>query len=244
MNKPKKLLIDIETVPHKVYTWGKYDQDVIAFIEYSSLLSVAWKWADEKKVYSMKRNGSSDRGLVKKIWNLFDEADIIIAHNGVAFDTKRCMAAFSRYGMKPPSPFKQVDTKLVAKKHFSFPSNSLNDIADFLGIGRKKETGGFDLWLKCMAGDRKAWKTMLEYNENDVILLEKIYLRLLPYITEHPNLGMLLGEVCPKCGSNKLQARGVAVTLTGEFQRFQCQNCGGWGRFLKRERAIKTLRSI
>lgn len=240
MEKVKTLLIDIETVPHKVYTWGKYDQNVIAFIEYSSLLSVAWKWLDEKKVYSLKR-GSNDVSLVNQIWALFDKADIVVAHNGNAFDVKRCMAAFSRYGLKPPSPFKQVDTKLVAKKHFSFPSNSLNDIADFLKIGRKKETGGFDLWLKCMDGDKKAWKTMLEYNENDVVLLEKIYLRLLPYITEHPNLGMLLGEACSKCGSNKLQARGFSMTQTGKYQRYQCQSCSGWGRGRKRIEKIQTL---
>lgn len=244
MQNLKVLLIDIETIPHVAYVWKKYETDIVSFIEYSSILSVAWKWLDNKKMYSQKRIGSNDKDLVKKIWSLFDEADIVIAHNGNAFDIKRCMATFSRYKLPPPSPFKQVDTKLVAKKHFSFPSNSLNDIADFLGIGRKKETGGFDLWLKCMAGDKKAWKTMLEYNENDVILLEKIYLRLLPYITEHPNLGTLLGEVCPKCGSGKIQSRGEARTITGVFQRFQCTNCGGWGKFPKRVEAIKTLRSI
>lgn len=238
----KVLLFDIETVPHKVYTWGKYDQNVIAFIEYSSLLSVAWKWLGENKVYSMKRVGTNDKSLVKAIWNLMNEADATISHNGNAFDTKRCYAAFVRHGLKPPTPARQIDTKLIAKKHFSFPSNSLNDLADFLGIGRKKETGGFDLWLKCMEGDAKAWKIMLDYNENDVVLLEKVYLRLRPFITE--NLRIFEGEVCPRCGSDKLQSRGLARTLTASYKRVQCMTCGSWSRFAAKVETIKTLRSI
>lgn len=239
MNKPKILIYDIETTPHLSYTWGKYDQNVIAFKDYSKILSVAYKWHGEKKVHSSNGN---EKSLVTLLWVLFNEADAVVAHNGNAFDTKRCYAYFSKFNMKPPAPFRQIDTKLIAKKHFSFPSNSLNDLADYLGIGRKKETGGFELWLKCMQGDKKAWKTMLEYNENDVVLLEKVYLRLLPYITE--NLRLYAGEVCPTCGSDSLISRGEVRTISAIFQRVQCKSCGHWARLAKRKETINTLRNI
>ncbi len=249
--KPKILLFDIETTPHRAWVWGKYEQDVVGFDQYSHLLSFSAKWYGTNKHitqglpnYSLyKRDKTSDKELVKEIWKAFDMADVVIAHNGNAFDIKRCNARFSFYWMKPPSPYKQIDTKLVAKRYFSFPSNSLNDIADYLGIGRKKETTGFPLWLACMAGDLSAWNVMKEYNANDVILLEKVYNYMLPYIQNHPNYGMYMSaEVCPNCGEHKLVKRGPALTLTGQYQQYQCKNCGKYSRSTQKLEKIKTLR--
>lgn len=245
MNKPDILIIDIETTPHLSYTWGKYDQNVIAFKEYSGLLSISGKWLDDAATFFAGLNRNSEKGLLDILWRHFDKADAVIAHNGNAFDIPRVMALFAKHGMKPPSPFKHIDTKLMAKKHFSFPSNSLNDLADYLKIGRKKETGGFDLWLKCMEGDPKAWKTMLEYNVNDVLLLEKVYLRLLPFVTNHPNMGLFYGkEVCTNCGNDKMQSRGTVTTLTGTYTRLMCKKCGHWQRTAKKTEKVTTLRNI
>jgi hypothetical protein len=82
-----------------------------------------------------------------------------------------------------------------------------------------------------MAGDRKAWKKMLAYNAHDVLLTEKLYLKLLPWMTSHPNLGLYTDRpVCPRCGSSKINFRGTVRNTTTIYQSFQCQSCGGWGR--------------
>lgn len=254
MNKePRILLVDIETSPNLGYVWGKWEQNVIAVKEYGHIISVAYKWLDEKLTYGVGLNGfkgytkdkSNDKQLVNRIWELLDEADIVVSHNGKAFDIKKINARFAYHNIKPPSPYKQVDTKLAAKLNFNFTSNSLDDLCDYLKIGRKIQTGGFDLWLGCMAGDKKSWESMIQYNRNDVILLEKIYLRLLPFMQNHPNLGTILQDkVCPKCGSVKLQSRGVSGTQTAIYRNAQCQKCFGWCRFPEKERAIKILRNI
>jgi len=135
--------------------------------------------------------------------------------------------------MKPPSPYKVVDTLLAARSQFAFSSNKLDDLGETLGLGRRVEHEGFELWRKCMNGEKKAWKDMLRYNEQDVVLLEAVYLRLLPYIKNHPNVNVIMDQTkckCTACGSSKLHKRGYAYTNASKFQRFQCQDCGKWSR--------------
>jgi len=246
-NKPRILLFDIETSPNIGYCWGKWEQNIIEFTKEWDILSFSAKWLNESKQITKGRcdyRDKTDESIVKDLWKLFDEADIIIAHNGDAFDIKKTQQRFSFYKISPPSPFKTIDTKKIAKKYFSFNSNSLNDLGVTLGYGKKEKHDGFDTWLGCIAGNKKSWDIMKKYNAKDVILLEKIYLHFLPWINNHPNLSTFSGEVCPKCGGKHLQSRGFSVTLTGKFKRFQCQSCGGWGKFSTKEEEIISLRHI
>ncbi len=253
MNKPKILIFDIETAPNLGYIWGMYEQNVIEFKNEWYMLSFTAKWLGESaKTYALpdyhnyKPGSENDKELVKQLWKLFDEADIVIAHNGDEFDIKKANARFSYHQLPPPSPYKTVDTKKVAKKYFSFNSNSLNNLGKHLGLGEKIDTGGFKTWKGCMDGDKKSWATMKKYNKQDVILLEKVYLRLLPWMNGHPVLGALQnnGEICPKCGSKHLQKRGIAVTKTGRYVRYQCQGCGGWGRSTTSLKGEKPIVSV
>lgn len=235
--QPKILLFDLETAPNLGWVWGKYEQDVIAYEKESYLLCFAAKWLGGKTFahalpdyarYS--QDPENDRKLVEDLWKLFDEADIIIAHNGDQFDIKKANARFLYHKLPPPSPYKTLDTKKIAKSVAMFNSNKLDDLGEHLGEGRKIKTD-FSLWKGCMNGDPNSWKKMIRYNKQDVILLEKIYLRLRPFTKNHPNIGAYVGAmVCPRCGSTHLQSRGYSVSLHGRFNRFQCQTCGGWGR--------------
>jgi hypothetical protein len=224
------LLYDIETTPNLAYVWGKWQQDVIAFESEWKLLSVAFKWLGKKKIDVWGTDMGPEQELVLLVHQLFDEADIVIAHNGDQFDQKMMNAKFIEYGLAPPSPYKTIDTKKVAKKYFRFTSNKLDDIGDLLGVGRKLQTGGFDLWLGCMQNDPKAWKKMKQYNKQDVVLLEKIYLKLRPWIDNHPSVAIIDNHLdgCPKCGSDKLQSRGYRYTKVAKYKRYQCMGCGGW----------------
>lgn len=237
--KPKILLFDIETMSNRAYVWGKYEQDVIAYIQEGYILSWSAKWLGGKQVtkglndYPGYKAGSPDDAqLILELHSLINEADIVIAHNGDRFDVRKMNTRFVYHGLTPPEPYKTVDTLKVAKKNFAFNSNKLDDLGNFLGVGRKLKHPGFDLWLGCEAGDQSSWNLMKKYNKQDVLLLERIYLKLRPWITNHPNISILenKSDNCPSCGSHKLQSRGLGITRTGQYHRYQCQSCGAWSR--------------
>lgn len=243
MDKVKVLLFDIETSPSLGYTWGKWEQNVISFKKEWEMLSFAYKWLDQKQVYCLSRQDFADKtekSLIKALWNVMDEADIIIAHNGDQFDNKKSKAKFIEHGLTPPSPYKTIDTKKVAKSQFMFNSNSLDDLGRLLKVGRKKQTGGFDLWLGCMANKKKSWELMKKYNKQDVLLLERVYLKMLPWITNHPSVAQYnTGKACPKCNSSRLKSKGLVHTKTMSYRRFLCLGCGGHSRARVSEKNLK-----
>lgn len=239
--KPKILFFDIETSPSLGFSWGKWEQNIIKFKEHWFILSYSAKWFNGKQTtrglidYPRYRNHKhSDKAIVKDMWDLFDKADILIAHNGDQFDIKKVSAKFSYHGLPPPSPYVTVDTKKIAKRYFGFLSNSLDDLGDYLRLGRKVHHEGFELWEKCMAGDSSAWRRMKKYNAQDVLLLERIYQRFLPFMKNHPNMGAWTkNRVCPKCGSVNVHSRGYEIVPSGRYQRLQCHSCGAWSREVK-----------
>lgn len=231
------MLLDIETAPSLGWVWGKWEQNVIDFKRDWYMLSYAYKWSTEKKVTAVglidfpttfASNLENDTQLVKSLWNLLDEADIVVAHNGDSFDLAKINTRFLIHKLSPPSLYKTVDTLKIARKIFAFDSNKLDDLCHYLGLGRKLPHTGFHLWKGCMTGDPKAWAMMKKYNGHDVELLEKVYYRLRPWATTHPNVNQGAIDACPKCGSKHIQHRGFSYTRFSEKQRYQCQNCFGW----------------
>ncbi len=233
--KQKILLFDIEVAPLVSENWGYYEQNALRVTRASYLISFAYKWlGGEIHAYShLNCSGKTvrdDRPRVKKLWRLFNQADVLVAHNGRDFDVKLAMAFFIHNGLPPPRPFKIVDTKIVAKRHFRFYSNKLDELGNYLNLGRKLHTGGIDLWFQCDAGDRSALKRMVIYNKQDVELLEKIYLRLRPFMDVHPNYNVMLGRViaCPNCGGKVMERKGYHMTRLTRAQRYHCLDCGAW----------------
>jgi hypothetical protein len=230
--KPRILLFDIESSPSLSYVWEMYETNVLKVVRPWNMLCFSYKWLGERKTHVVslpqfkgyKKNPHNDRELVKKLWKLFDEADIIIAHNGDKFDIKKSYAKFIEHGLTPPSPYKTVDTLKVARRYFKFDSNRLDSLGEYLHLG------GFDLWDRCMDGDISAWSLMERYNKKDVELLEKVYLKLRPYMQGHPNYNIFSGtnHSCPICGSLKIQRRGYSYSRTTKYQRWQCLSCFSW----------------
>ena len=252
-NTPRVLLIDIETAPSVGLFWDRmWDTQIIKQTKYWHLLTFSAKWLGGKQItkglndYKGYRPGSdNDKRMLQEIHGLLDEADIVIAQNGDKFDIRKINARLIYHGMLPPSPFKTIDTKKVASKYFAFNSNSQDWMLQYLGLGKKEETGGFQLWLDCEAGKNAAWKRMKSYNAHDVLGLEKLYLKFRPWVRTHPNIGMYTDKiVCPNCGSGKLQSRGFAVTKTMKYKRLHCQDCGSWSRLTRPEERDKPLVSV
>lgn len=235
----KVLILDIETSPNIAYVWRFFKENVGAkqVLENGQILSFAAKWLDNDTIYYQDVSKDSELHMMKILFKLLDEADIVVAHNGDKFDLPHVQGRGLVLGLKPPSPYKTVDTVRVARYEFNFPSNSLEYLANVLKLKNRKDGHkkfpGFELWLGVLANNPEAWIEMKEYNIIDILVLEELYLLMRPWMRRHPNVGVFedsANVVCPKCGGIHLNYRGYAHTNVGRFHRFQCVTCGGWGR--------------
>lgn len=234
----KILIIDIETAPKLAYVWRFFKTNVGAKMvkEHGHTLSFAAKWLGSDEVLYRENRTSDDKEIVQEMVNLLDAADIVIAHNAKRFDLPSINGRALVHGIAPPSPYKVVDTLIAARNYFKFESNSLEYLAIALGCEEKeshKNFPGFELWLECLRQNEDAWAEMKTYNIQDVTTLEEIYLKMRPWITNHPNVAILQESdelICGKCGSHHIHFRGYTTTNAGKYRKFQCQDCGGWGR--------------
>lgn len=232
------LILDIETAPNTAYVWRFFKENIGAeqVRENSTILSYAAKWLGDKKVFYDDVQDKPEEEVLRGLNALLDEADITVAHNGDRFDMPKIRGRSLVAGIPLPSPYKTVDTCLAARKQFGFESNSLKYLAKVLGCCEKdehKKFPGFRLWEECLKGNKEAWKEMKKYNIQDIYTLEELYLKIRPYIVNHPNVSVFKDGVevsCPKCGSDDSQKRGHYYTNVGKYQRFRCNSCGGWHR--------------
>lgn len=250
--------LDIETAPILAYVWGLFKQFVSVDQIHTdwSILSFSYKWLGDDKVHHFNTGGrgkkkvKQDSHVLGELWRVLDRADIVVAQNGVRFDIKKINARFIEAGMPPPTPYKVVDTMLEAKKIAAFTSNKLAWLSAILTNqpkSRHEKFPGFALWLECLADNPEAWAEMRKYNDQDIRATEEVYLKLRPYIIGHPNVAAYNGDEemqCPKCSSSKLQRRGLALTQTGQYQRFRCMECGGWARTRYTQNTIAKRRSL
>lgn len=180
----KTLFLDIETTPMQVYAWGLFDQNISIdqIIKSTEMLCFGARWLGEKKVIFRSVHHDGKKAMLEDLHKLMDEADVLVGWNSAAFDHKHINREFLENGMLPPSTVKDLDLMSVTKANFLFPSNKLDYVAQKLDVGAKVKHSGFSLWLRCMDGDRKAWKEMKEYQIQDVNLLVDLYDILLPWL--------------------------------------------------------------
>ena len=173
---------------------------------------------------------ANDKRIIQGLWNLFDEADVIVAHNLDKFDEKRSKTRFLKHELGLPSPYSKVDTLKVARRNFNIISNRLDYIGkNFLGIGGKLDTPR-GLWQAVDNCEDGAMDTMVEYCERDVTLLEDVYLHLRPYHRQHPNIALMEednGEMrCKTCASSELTECGEHKTMVAAYTAYRCGDCG------------------
>ena len=252
---PKVLVFDIETSPLKAFVWQKsvWKANIGSEQILSEWFMLCWsaKWLFSDEVISERLTGKEaknedDSRIVKSLWKLLDEAEILIAHNGSAFDVPNMNTRFVVHGLPPTSPYQTIDTCLIAKKQFGFTHNSLNGLAKIFGFDVKLDTD-FALWKRCVEGDDKALAYMEKYNRHDVELLEEVYMKLRPWIKGHPNLGLYVETdevVCPNCGNTQVSwTDKYYYTTTGKYATFRCQ-CGAFGRSRKTSLAKEVKKNL
>lgn len=266
ITKPKILFVDIETAPTLAHIWSLWDQRVglNQIIEDWYMLSWSAMWLDSEEDDVMHDrlinylpsdciyHEHCDEDIIRSLWDLFDQADIIIGHNIKKFDDKKFKARCLFFGLNPPSSYRVVDTLDIAKQAFSLTSNKLDYLASYLGLPNKVAHEGHGLWVKCMIGDEEAWDTMTEYNNYDVVLLRDVYFKIRKWAKNHPNVALFYDDDlirCTVCGSSEIKSTGNTVkTNLGEYKEVRCKCCGKLSRkatnILKKDKRESLLRNI
>jgi DNA polymerase elongation subunit (family B) len=252
--EPKILVFDIETSPLLAYCWGLWENNVSLNQIHADwyILSFAAKWLDDSKVIYMdqrsSKNKEDDKAILKVLWRLLDEADVVVTQNGKKFDAKKVNARFAIHGFQPPSSYKHIDTVQLAKRNFGFTSNKLEYLSDKLCTQKKsthKEFQGFELWKECLSGNPKAWAEMEKYNKLDVLATEELFKKLIPWGST-VNLHAMRDALKCVCGSIEFKKQGIFYTAAGRYQRYRCKQCGAETRsgenLLLKEQSKKMMR--
>ena len=230
---PKILLFDVETSFYHFVGWGTYKQYIQHYqiTEHQYIISWAAKWLYDDNVQSdvvtsEESKNRDDSRILKSIWKLLDEADIVIGHNGDRFDLRKLRWRFISKGMQPPSPFRVIDTLKIARREFFAPSYKQDFLTKYFKLENKLSTE-FQLWVDCEAGNQDRLNEMAEYNKHDVMGLEELYLKIRPYIHNHPNLSVLMDkDVCPNCGANDIvETDSEYITTANKFPVYRCDSC-------------------
>lgn len=234
----KVLCLDIENFPCLVYSWGLGEVNIpLEFLKRDwSICAWSAKWVGSDKIYYMdnrgKKNVYDDRELVAGLIKLINEADVIIGQNVRSFDLRKIRARAKFHGFKPFKPCKVTDILTEERKVFAWTSHKLAYKTTMNVKYQKlehKEFPGFSLWEACMENVTKAWRSMQEYCEYDVLSTEERYLDVRGWIKTH-HLGPVDGQLRCKCGSTNLRRKGFAFTDAAKYQIYQCQDCGKWPR--------------
>lgn len=263
MAEPKIILFDIETLPDPekaIEVWcslsNYYGQTMKATI--TSIICVGYKELGSKSVQCInawdyperwEKNVNDDYEVVKAIHEILQDADAVVTHNGRRFDWKHIQTRFMVHGLPPLPNIPHVDTCLLARKNLLSFNNKLDYLGKWLVGDRKLENGGWQLWVKVSKRIKYAQKLMSKYCKQDVLLLEKVFLKLRPFAKNLPNRNIdrkqnLIDEgvnVCPTCGSADLVRNGWAFTKTTKYQRFMCKTCKTTCRTDHKNRNARTV---
>lgn len=208
------------------------------------LMCYAYKWLGDSRTYFRSLHEyKTEKEFVESLRDLLDECDIAVAHNLKRFDDKMSNRFIIHQDLAPPSPYKQIDTLTVARSVFKFESNSLGELGEYLDLGSKEKITYADLEEDFLSDNPKpaTIRNMKKYNVQDVVLLEKVYIRLRPWMKNHPNTNIFneTTEGCPKCGSTNRQYRGYSYTNVCKYHKLQCNDCGGWYRERTQDKTIQ-----
>jgi hypothetical protein len=163
------------------------------------------------------------------------KADVWLGHFACYYDLPfiNTRLIYHNLPVLPPN-FALIDTWRISKNRLKLRNNRLITISEFLGTKDEKNAIKPEQWLRALGGHRPSMDYIVEHCRRDVVVLEEAYLRLRPLVIDHPNRGLLDGRGgCTVCGSDRLQKRGVHVTRTRKYQRYQCSSCGAWSKGTK-----------
>lgn len=249
--QPRVLFLDIETSQMLMGGWGLWNQNYsIEQIEKDwDIISYAAKWRDEDDVMYNDISEDTEDVLLEELWNLLNEADIVIAHNGRKFDLKKIRARMIIKGFLPYSPVRVIDTLEVCKKEFGFTSNKLAYLTQTLCKTHIKSTHnkfpGYVLWSECLKGNTEAFDEMRSYNQVDVTSLSELYDIISPWSSTLPVFEVYTDDVVD---NEDWVSVGYHYSNLGKYQKYRNVKTGQWRRgrvnLLSKEKRASLLANI
>lgn len=224
----KVIYLDIETslITARVFRTGKQNVNASQLISQGRILTVAYgtmydlytkgvkgvTGVSNHHFSTFKQDPLDDTELLKKIWKVLDEADVMVAHNS-KFDRDWLMGRFAQMGWKMPRPFSVVCT-YQSLYGLRFDSKKLQELSKTL-IGTEKISTDFNLWMRCSLGERAAFEEMLTYNIGDIYdTLFKVYMRTCQY---YPDACIDLSN--PKSPDIQCKVTGEALIEDGLYHK-------------------------
>ena len=244
--------LDIERIPGRVRTWHRgftiegdvWDLNALKditrrrihaddMIEWPRTICAAWKWYDAEGVeFAAEWEVGGYDGFMRAVWDVFDQADLIIGHNADRFDARHLMGGWAEMGLPAPSPYKVIDTLKIARGTFAYESNTLDALNKRLGIDAKTDKYNAQIAKDAVNGDIPSQRILEEYNRGDIIASEALFDRLRPFAKGIPHLGMWTDDemACPSCGSTMTATGKTVHANVQRYEHLHCDNCGAHAR--------------
>lgn len=220
--EPKILFYDIETSYGLAKAWRpgwkvKLTQD--NFITVPKIICISYKWNYEDTVHTVRWDSNQDDKLLLELFiPELNKADFIVAHNGDKFDLPWIKTRALANDLEMHPKYKTVDTLKIARYKHRFLSNRLDDIGEYLKLGRKIKVD-FALWDRViLEKSEKALKEMIKYCEQDVLLLEKVYNKLSKQELPVVHNGVLQGSTkntSPYTGKSNVELVKTTTSKSG-----------------------------
>ena len=148
----------------------------------------------KRKVHSIEWNENGDKQLLEELVPVMLEADEIIAQNGDRFDIPYINTRILANELPCGPIWKTVDTLVIARRRFKFPSNRLDALGHFL-LGEGKIHTEFGMWVDIKEDDCPvAMRKMVKYCKKDVVLLQKVYEAIAGFHRPKTHAGVMKGR--------------------------------------------------
>jgi len=175
--KPRLGYLDIETSNLKA--------------NFGIMLSYCIKDGDSKEILSgvitkeELMNGTLDKRLVEDCINDMYKFDKIITYYGTKFDIPFIRTRAMDWGIQFPeyNTLNHKDVYYMVRAKMCLHSNRLENACEILGIKGKTHIQR-EYWIKALTGDEESLNYILDHNEKDVIILEKLYHKIKVYVRD------------------------------------------------------------
>ena len=198
------------------------------------------KWLGEDKVITHRLDDygedpfKAEKHMMRDIKKLLEQADVWVSWYGTGCDIPFIQTKLLEHGFSPLPNTKHVDLWRIVKRKLLLGANSMNYVSRWLKFSERKTPLVFKDWYKALAGNKRAFRSIIVHCEADVRVLEEAYKKLLPLVGDSlPNVNLVdkRGNSCPKCGTTgKMQKRGFQYAQVTKTQRYQCTSCGSWSK--------------
>lgn len=204
---------------------------------FGHVLAFGYKYLDAKRAHVLsiedfptRKGEEPDARLLRRIHEILtNEADVVVTYYGKEYDRKFLNTRMLMVGLTPLPPLssEHVDLYFTQRANLKLHSGRLQGLSEALGCPMSKTPVRADVWRQAMRGDKKALAYVIEHCRLDVLILEWAYLKLRPFVRQHPPV-VDDPEACRVCGSDKWRSNGFRFRMGARQRRLQCQGCGAW----------------